>query len=497
MRAPRLPDPGSRFGMWRAVPRGAAFAFFAGLLGWTGAFAAEPTRVVPQSADQVRLSFAPVVAQVAPAVVNIHARQQVERRPGGVPPLFQHPFFQNFFGQELGLPPLPGPGQSSPENSLGSGVIVSEDGLIVTNHHVIDGASEITVSLADGREFAAEQVRSDPRTDLAILRISAGDEHLPTIPLMADSDALQVGDLVLAIGNPFGVGQTVTSGIVSALARTTAGIADYSFFIQTDAAINPGNSGGALVTLDGRLAGINTAIFSTGISASNVGIGFAIPADMVRTVIETESGDRVIRPWTGAVGQDVTSDLAEGLGLDRPVGVLIRRLFRDGPLARAGARPGDVVTNVGGRMVRDRQALRYHVATSGIGGSVSVGIVREGKSLTLTMPLEAPPEVPARDPQEIGGKTPLAGSLVDNLSPALADELGLDLTLEGIVVIDIRRGSPAHRAGFELLDILHRLNGDKLTRMEHLQEALERHAVGDWEMHLRRGNQVRRVWLDR
>ncbi|MBX6368535.1 MAG: trypsin-like peptidase domain-containing protein, partial [Rhodospirillales bacterium] len=254
-------------------------------------FAAD--RVLPDSREQIKLSFAPVVKRTAPAVVNVFSRRIV-RRSGPPPGLFNDPLFRRFFGDAIpfGLP------QERVQNSLGSGVLVARDGLIVTNNHVIDGADEIIVVLADRREFEAQIVRRDERTDLAVLKIDVGNEALPYLEL-GDSDSLEVGDLVLAIGNPFGVGQTVTSGIVSALARTQVGISDFRFFIQTDAAINPGNSGGALVDLDGKLVGINTAIYSR--SGGSIGIGFAIPASMVRAVVAgAATGGRVVRPWLGA-----------------------------------------------------------------------------------------------------------------------------------------------------------------------------------------------------
>ena len=286
--------------LWFAVCAGCAFM--------TGSLRADEP-AVPSSREQITLSFAPLVKQVEPAVVNIYTRAVVQQRTS---PLFNDPFFRQFFGDALGQP------SQRTQNSLGSGVIVRSDGLVVTNVHVIEGAQEIKVVLSDGREFSATLVTSDDQSDLALLKVDPEGAALPVLPL-GDSDALEVGDLVLAIGNPFGVGQTVTSGIVSALARTRVGISDYGFFIQTDAAINPGNSGGALVTMDGKLAGINTAIVSR--SGGSVGIGFAIPANMVKSVIDAAgNGGRIVRPWIGATGQPVTAELAQGFGLAKPGG---------------------------------------------------------------------------------------------------------------------------------------------------------------------------------
>src|SRR5262252_8534584 len=277
-------------------------------LAWASAWApamGQDVRV-PTSPDEIRLSYAPVVKRVAPAVVNVYAARVVENRP-----MFDDPISRRFFGG--------GGRHEQVQRSLGSGVIVDPAGLVVTNFHVIENADQVRVSLADKREFEADIVLKDQHSDLAVLRLKDARERFAAIDL-GDSDALQVGDVVLAIGNPFGVGQTVTHGIVSAVARTQVGITDYQFFIQTDAAINPGNSGGALVDLVGRLVGINTAIFSR--SGGSQGIGFAIPANMVKVVVASaKSGGSIVqRPWLGARLQAVTPEIAEGLGLKRPSG---------------------------------------------------------------------------------------------------------------------------------------------------------------------------------
>ena len=289
------------------------------------AWAQSSSAAVPQSQAEITLTFAPLVKTVAPAVVNVYTRATVTER-ATISPLFRDPFFQRFFGDLI--PNMPERRRQA--NSLGSGVIVDPEGVIVTNAHVIKGADEITVVLADRRELDAELVLMDEQTDLAVLRV-ATERPLPHVQFR-DSDALEVGDLVLAIGNPFGVGQTVTMGIVSALARTNVGVSDYSFFIQTDAAINPGNSGGALIGSDGRLVGINTAIYSNtrGPSAGSVGIGFAVPSNMVKAVLRAAEGGKVVRPWLGARAQSVDSDMAPSFGLDRPIGAVITELTRMG-----------------------------------------------------------------------------------------------------------------------------------------------------------------------
>src|SRR5499426_4520952 len=290
-----------------------------------------PERRVPSSANELRLSYAPVVRRAAPAVVNVYAAKMVTVRN----PLFEDPIFRRFFG----APGAPGGPGDQVQRSLGSGVLIDATGLVVTNNHVIEGSDQVRVSLADKREFEAEMVLKDSRSDLAVLRIKAQNERFPALEF-ADSDALEVGDVVLAIGNPFAVGQTVTHGIVSALARTEVGITDYQFFIQTDAAINPGNSGGALVDMDGKLVGINTAIFSR--SGGSHGIGFAIPSNMVRLVVQAAlKGGKVQRPWLGASLQPVTPDIAESLGLAAPSGALVSSVRANGPAARGGLQAGD------------------------------------------------------------------------------------------------------------------------------------------------------------
>jgi serine protease Do len=447
--------------------------------------AAAQQREVPQSREEVMLSFAPVVKKAAPAVVNIFAKRQVERR-SAVTSLLDDPFFRRFFGDGFGDQQR----RKREQSSLGSGVIVAEEGFIVTNEHVIKGATEIKVVLTDRREFEAELVLTDERTDLAVLRVDPGGESLPTIE-MRDSDDVEVGDLVLALGNPFGVGQTVTSGIVSALARTQVGITDFSFFIQTDAAINPGNSGGALVTLDGRLVGINTAIYSR--SGGSVGIGFAIPANMVRTVVDSaRDGRALVRAWAGLIGQDLTSDLAEGLRLERPGGVVISDVYEGGPADRAGIDPGDVIVAVNDQPVNDLQSLRYRVATGALGDNLEVEMVREGKTLTAELPLEPPPESPPRNEVRLLGHHPLGGAYVASLSPALAEELDMPDSWSGVVITKVQRGTPADRVGFRARDIILSLNGESYQNSGNLADALDR--IHDkWQITFKRDGKVRRV----
>jgi serine protease Do len=383
--------------------------------------------------------------------------------------MFDDPFFRRFFGgpQSKGTK-----SKKKVQNSLGSGVIVKSNGIIITNYHVIKGADEITIVLSDRREFDASIIGSDKRTDIAILQINNLKESLPSLSLR-DSDDLEVGDLVLAIGNPFGVGQTVTSGIISALARTKVGINDLNFFIQTDAAINPGNSGGALVSLDGKLVGINSAIYSKG--GGSVGIGFAIPTNMVQTVLTNlVSNGRVIRPWMGAQGQGVTSDIATSMDMRRPLGVLINRIYPNGPFDRAGIKIGDIVTEIDNHGVNDADSLRFRIITSPIGRRLKIKIIRQREKQSIDFIVEAPPETPKINKLEISNYNPLKGVIIGNLSPAVADQIGKDLFLTGVIILEIRQGSPAHQLGFRRYDIIKQLNGKEVSGVKQLQSLLSR-----------------------
>ncbi|MGE5477262.1 MAG: DegQ family serine endoprotease [Bacteroidales bacterium] len=418
---------------------------------------------VPSSREQITLSFSPVVKSAAPAVVNIYTKRIVKTASS---PLLADPFFRRFFGDAL----PPGAVQERVQRSLGSGVIVAADGTVITNHHVIKDADEVTVVLADRREFEAKIVGSDERTDLAVLKIDPGREALPVLP-MGDSDAIEVGDMVLAIGNPFGIGQTVTSGIVSALARTNVGITDYRSFIQTDAAINPGNSGGALVDMGGRLIGINSAIYSK--DGANHGIGFAIPTALVKTVLAgiTQTG-KVVRPWLGASGQAVTSELAQAMRLPRPAGVLLNAVAKDGPAAKAGLKVGDVVTFVNGREVDDAEGMRFRLATLAPGSDATITYTRDGQERSASVRLIAPPENPPRDATDIGGATPLTGATLVNMNPALAEEVGMSSATVGVVVLRIKRGSIAHRLQFQPGDIILRINDRPVATVAEARQLL-------------------------
>ena len=446
--------------------------------------AAQAETAVPKSQGQMQLSFAPVVKTTAPAVVNVYSKTLVtqDTQLG----LFNDPFFRQFFG-DRGNFRRP---RKQAENSLGSGVIVDSSGLIVTNNHVIRGGTDIRVVLADKREFEAKLLLADERSDLAVLKIDVGEEELAALPF-GDSDNLEVGDLVLAIGNPFGVGQTVTSGIVSALARTQIGISDYQFFIQTDAAINPGNSGGALVNMAGELVGINTAIFSR--SGGSIGIGFSIPSNMVKTVVlSAESGKKIQRPWSGASLQDVTADIAESLGLARPEGALVASLHPESPLLAAGLEQGDVVLALDGHPIENAKEFNYRVATSKIGQVSIIEYQRGGKAHEASITLIAAPETTERSETLMEGNSPLQGMVVANLSPAVAEELGVPSSLNGVIALEIKNG-PAKRF-FRKGDILLEINGVSIASVDDLQQAV----AGDenyWEIQVNRGGRKLQMTL--
>lgn len=408
----------------------------------TGAGAFAQDRVTPDTREQVQLSYSPVVKKISPAVVNIYAKQLVTSRAS---PFGGNPLFEQFFGQNFG-----GGGftRQHLENALGSGVIVDEDGVVVTNAHVVKNAQEISVVLADGREFDAKLVLSDPPSDLAILRLDVKDATLPVAPLKP-SEGLEVGDIVLAIGNPFGVGQTVTSGIVSALARSSLNINDFNFFIQTDAAINPGNSGGPLVDMDGGVVGINTAIYSQG--GGSLGISFAIPSEMVATVIAAEKanaatgGKGVARPWLGVAGQQVTADIADSLGLNRPNGVLINTLHDASPAKKAGMEVGDVVISINGKPIRDQSEMKFRLATVPMGETANIEVLRKGGTKMLSVVASMPPDDPPRQEKVLDGTHPLQGVKVSNINPAVAVELGLATDSAGVVVVDVSKSARGMR----------------------------------------------------
>ena len=438
-------------------------------------------RRVPTSPSDIKLSYAPIVQRVQPAVVNVYAAKIVQNHN----PFLDDPIFRRFFG-------LPGGQQEQMQRSLGSGVMVDSSGLVVTNVHVIEGADQVKVSLSDKREFEAEIMLKDSRSDLAVLRLKDSHEKFPTLEL-ANSDELMVGDVVIAIGNPFGVGQTVTHGIISALARTQVGITDYQFFIQTDAAINPGNSGGALVDMTGRLVGINTAIYSR--SGGSQGIGFAIPANMVRVVVASakSGGKAVKRPWLGARLQAVTPEIAESLGLKTPSGALVASIVPNSPAARAGLKSSDLITAIDGQAIEDANAFDYRFATHPLGGTSQIDVQRSGKTVRLTVPLETAPDT-GRNEILLSSRSPFQGAKVANISPAVADELHLDADTEGVVITELGDDSTAANVGFQKGDVILAVNNTKVGKTSDLEKATSQ-STRVWRITLMRNGQQINVTL--
>jgi Do/DeqQ family serine protease len=427
---------------------------------------AQVVRAVPTSDGAVKLSFAPVVKAVSPSVVNVYATR-IEQQSSS--PFANDPFFSR---------------------SLGSGVIVQAGGVILTNRHVIEGATDVRIALSDGREFPVDVVIEDAATDLAVLRVrTPGDTVFPAITF-ANSDTLEVGDLVLAIGNPFGVGQTVTSGIVSALARTGVERSDYEFFIQTDAAINPGNSGGALVDMDGHLVGINTAIYSQ--SGGSVGIGFAIPANMAHMVADAGiSGGEIVRPWFGAKLQAVNADIAASLGMAAPHGTLITEVAPDGPAARAGFASGDVIPSVDDLAVDDPSAFNFRLATRPIGQPIQLGRLRDGATTMVSFTNEAAPPVTSDMEAVITGSSRFAGTSVRQLDAALDDLKGLPYNSKGVIVTAIAAGSPAEQMGLQVDDVILSLNDAPMDSAQVFASTASKR-VQTWQIILQRAGKVTR-----
>lgn len=430
-----------------------------------------PSVLVPQNSTQMKMSFAPVVKETAPAVVNVYTSRKVIQRS-------RDPFF-SMFGR--GIP------RERIERSLGSGVMVRSNGVVVTNAHVVKDAQELRVILSDRREFEAEIIAVDTESDLAILQIDTNGERLPVLQI-DDHNTLEVGDLVLAIGNPFGVGQTVTSGIVSALGRTQ--VSDLASYIQTDAAVNPGNSGGALVDMDGQLVGVNTAIFSR--SGGSNGIGFAIPGELVRRAVDSALTDgKIVRPWIGARTQGVNAVMAEALGLDRPRGAIVDEVYPKGPADKAGLERRDVILSIDGTDIFDDSGLRFKLATFAPGHKAKVKVWRDGKEKTLTVRADTPKEIPTRDELTLEGTNPLSGLTVVNMSPALAEEMDFDPFASGVVVSGQARGSLSARYRFRRGDVILEVMDQEVSNTDDLQDVLDEHEnLRDWTLTLERNGRV-------
>jgi Do/DeqQ family serine protease len=437
-----------------------------------------PEVKVPETLPEITLSFAPIVRKATPSVVNVYAARKVQLRRS---PFEGDPFFDQFFGNNNPFNPQP---QERMQSSLGSGVIISADGIILTNNHVIAGADEVKIALFDGSEYDCEILLKDEKSDLAVLKVK-DTVSLQAIEI-ADSDDVEVGDLVLAIGNPFGVGQTVTSGIVSAVARSQVGINDFDFFIQTDAAINPGNSGGALVDMKGRLVGINTAIYSR--SGGSIGIGFAIPSNMAQVVIRSaNSGELVVaRPWIGADFQEVTPEIAESLGMTRPGGVLVAGLFPGGPAEKAGLKPGDVVIGINQKILQNNDALSYRLDTIGIGGEAELVVISGKERKVIPVILQSAPETVPRQETLLDPEAVLGGATIANLSPAVAQQIGGLRNREGVVVLSIAPRSRAAANGVMKGDIIKAINGVEMNEVSDVVEITATQSRRGWQVVLER-----------
>ncbi|PCI85308.1 MAG: serine protease [Hyphomicrobiales bacterium] len=436
------------------------------------------SKKLPESAQEIQLSFATTVKKAAPAVVNVYSRKLVAARKS----VFDNdPFFKQFFGNRFGR------SQPREQNSLGSGVIVDASGIVVTNHHVIKDADSVRVVMADSQEYEAEIILEDERSDLAVLKLVTKGETFTHIEF-ADSDKVEVGDLALAIGNPFGVGQTVTSGIVSAVARTNVGISDFQFFIQTDAAINPGNSGGALVDSLGRLIGVNTAIFTR--SGGSNGIGFAIPANMVKRVVSSAKiGNRVLRPWIGAQIQSLNVEIALSLGLERPDGILVRAAHRDSPLYAAGIKRGDVISAMDGISVKNEKHFRYLWGNKQIGDSITLSILRDEQRMEYDVAMLGAPEEPPRRTAIIDGNAPFTGAEIMNISPAVIEEMSLPLGSVGVIISDININSNAQAYGFEIGDIILYVGEVEIKEVADLLQASATNRQ-TWRLSINRGGRI-------
>ena len=460
----------------------AMLALFAAALLFQATSANAQRKTAPRTQVELKYSFAPVVERAAPAVVNVSVSRRVR---GRALPFDNDPFFRElrrFFGDSTGLP------QDRVRNSLGSGVIVRADGIIITNYHVVAGGREtrIRVALPDRREFDARVILADKKTDLAVLKI-VGQGSFPFVKF-ANSDRVDVGDLVLAIGNPFGVGQTVTSGIVSGPLRGSVGKSNYQVFLQTDAAINPGNSGGALIDMSGRLLGINTVILSR--SGGSQGVGFAIPSNLVRLVVSSAlNRQKVVWPWLGATFTRVTRDVGEALGLTRLTGAFIAEIRKGGPVDRAGLRRGDVILAVGEQRVDDPRLLLYRLAVHGVGAKVTLRVMRNGVELSLPMTLEAPPKESGDSARNLSSRGPLEGLTVANITPALVDRMALDDGDRGVVVLSVRAGSNAQFNRIQRGDIIMSVSGEQIETVEDLVRVAEI-PTRSWRIRLKRNGRL-------
>jgi serine protease Do len=427
-------------------------------------------KVADPSEGPSKSGFAPIVKQVLPNVVNISS-SKVVRTPNQAEGMPEDPFFQQFFGKRFG--PGPEVPKQRREQSLGSGVIVSPEGYVLTNNHVVEGATDVKVTLSDKRELKAQIIGTDAKTDVAVLKLEGS--NFPAITL-GDSSKVQVGDYALAIGDPFGVGQTVTMGIVSAKGRSNLGIEDYEDFIQTDAPINPGNSGGALVNDRGELVGINTAILSHG-SGGNEGIGFAIPVNLAREVMnQIMDHGKVTRGYLGIVIQPITPAMSKALGQSEPQGVLVGDVSPKGPAQASGVERGDVILDLNGKAINDSNELRNTIAMLQPGETVTLKVSRNGSTHDISVKLGELPSSKEEAQNEHGGasKDALEGVSVDNLDAETAKELGLPASTKGVVVTDIDASSPKADSGLRKGDVIQEVNHQPVHSVAEFEQALHK-----------------------
>ncbi len=427
--------------------------------------------------DRSAKAFSSVVKKAGPAVVYIGVEKSSKifggaRGGQNMPDLFNDPFFQRFFGPQFQHPQQPR--RQFKQRGAGSGFIVSPDGLILTNNHVVENADTIKVRLADEREFTAEVIGTDPQSDVALIKIDG--KNLPTLPL-GDSDKLEVGEWVIAIGSPFELSQTVTVGVVSAKGRSRIGINDYENFIQTDAAINPGNSGGPLLNIHGEAVGINTAIFSR--SGGYMGIGFAIPINMARSIEkQLQSDGKVTRGWLGVVIQDVNEDLAASFGLDKAEGILIAEVGDDSPALAAGLKQGDVILTLDGKKVEDVAQLRNKIAMTAPDTKVTLGIIRDGRDKKIKVTIGEQPDDFSRTTRlsrkgAHGSMLDKLGMSLQNLTPALASQFGYDKG-QGVLIAQVKPDSPAARVGLQPGQLIEEVNKIRVHNIKELKKALKK-----------------------
>ena len=437
---------------------GLAFYFIGKMTGQQGGYLPYSAPNVPQQIMETSRAFSEIVSAVSPAVVNISTTKVFKR---DTEPLFEDPFFDFFKPfHDLRMP------KKWKEQSLGSGVIVSSDGYIITNNHVVEKSDEIKVTLLDKRMFKGRIVGADPKTDIAIVKIDAA--NLPTIP-WGDSEKLQVGEFVLAIGNPYGLSHTVTMGIISAVGRANVGIADYEDFIQTDAAINPGNSGGPLVNIKGELIGINTAIFSK--TGGYQGIGFAVPTNMVRPLMsQLIQKGKIIRGWLGVTIQEMTPEIAQKFGLEKSRGALVSDVTKGSPAEKAGILRGDIVIEFNRKEVKDVASLRNMVSQSKVGSDVLIKILRSGKEYAVRLVVaELPREVAEVAPDKMPDDSEMgafSGLTVMGLTKEIARQLGLSKDERGVVVVKVEPATPADEAGIKKGDIIKEIDRKQISNLE-------------------------------